>query len=138
MIYNLSFFDLSDEYLRALREVEELPQAWIDSVRRSTYLPIISSKATPEEVFHIIQGVVTFLAPFDDEDFVILSGTPDVVFYLGVLIGTSNPLTRIICPLGSSTKQGFRISGFRQIFPIHCYQSDPLAKMRETPMISPS
>lgn len=129
-ILNCGFFVLNDEYIEHIRKLPCVSDESLDvkNVRRRTFLPIIDNACSPREVFSLVATAIELADP-QPGDVVVVTGTPDVVFYVVSMVAAreGGEQVRVVCPLGRSTKDtGFRIQGFREIMPLGADAADAL------------
>jgi len=109
-VYNISFGQLTDEYVEILHKMGLLRDG--GEVHRDTLLPMIDRTDSPESVRDEIRNCIKD-SGVKSEDAVILSGHPDVVYYIIEALPVPKPL--ILSPLGRTVRGKFRIQGFREI-----------------------
>lgn len=112
-VLNCGFFNLTDDYKDALRNLEACNAAEaFANLRTRTYLPMIDNASAPREVFSLVKAAIDVAKPADG-DIIIASGTPDVVTY--ILDLTKDVRLTILCPLGTHRGGQFQLSGLREI-----------------------
>lgn len=112
-ILNCSFFNIDETYIDAFRQMTDIvePEA-LEDIRSRTYLPMIDDASPPNEVFARIKAAIEVANP-EEGDVLIVSGTPDVIYYITSLVREQGVI--VLCPLGKTRNGTYQLRGFREI-----------------------
>lgn len=113
-IYNFGFASLDTTHLSLLTKLSVLPQAEV--VSHDSILPVMHKDIRPEEIRVILTELLDKFV-FTDDDYVILSGAPDIMYYIVdyFLIKEDIPIPRFLVPVGTRGRGKFCLSGFREL-----------------------